>query len=375
VVASSGTSLTVEQIRLIGRYTKNITVLYDGDAAGIKASLRGIDLILEEGLNVRVVLFTDGDDPDSYRRKHGSSVLVDFIQENSKDFVVFKTGLLLKDVANDPARKAALVKEIVETIALIPDPITRSLYLKQCSEMLDTPEQLLIGEMNKQRRKQLGKSMPVEEAGQLQPENVISHVQENVTEQSSIREKEIVRLLLNYGNHDLHFTIEVDAEDEPTGKKEAIEKVKVFRFIVREIAHDDIEFEHDIYNRILKEFTKMCDEGEECDVQRFLNSHEPEISSVAVELLSIRYFLSENWEQMHRITVPEEVHVLQDSVEKSILYLKKEKVLKMLDENMKLIHEAQQRGEDCSELLREHMRIEQLKIDISKGALGIDILR
>src|SRR5688572_16443635 len=153
VVASSGTSLTVEQIRLIGRYTKNITILYDGDPAGIKASLRGIDLILEEGLNVRVVLFPDGDDPDSFSRKHNSYEVAAYINEHAQDFIRFKTGLLLKDVANDPVRKAGLIREIVETIAKIPDPIIRSTYTRECSVQMEISEQILIAELNKLVRK------------------------------------------------------------------------------------------------------------------------------------------------------------------------------------------------------------------------------
>lgn len=375
VVASSGTSLTAEQIRLIGRYTKNITVLYDGDTAGIKASLRGIDLILEEGLNVHVVLFPDGDDPDSYRRKHGSSMLVDFIQQNSKDFVVFKTGLLLKDAANDPLKKAALIKEVVETIALIPDPIIRSVYIKQCSELMDMPEQLLIGELNNKRRKQVSKAIPAEDAGQLLPENILPHVQREAVDQVGIQEENIIRLLLNFGNNDLHFTIEIDADDHPSGKKEVIEKVKVFKFIVREMAGDEIEFENSVFNSILKEYALVAESSDECRPELFLNSQNPDVSQIAVELMSIKYFLSENWEQMHRITVPIEEHVLQDSVERAILYLKKKKVMKMLDESSHKIQQAQQKGEDFTELMEEHMRIEQIKVDISKGALGIDILR
>jgi DNA primase len=374
VVASSGTSLTVEQIRLIGRYTKNVTVLYDGDAAGIKASLRGIDLILEEGLNVHVVLFPDGDDPDSYRRKHGSSLLVDFIRDNSKDFVVFKTDLLLKDVSNDPTRKAALIKEVVDTIALIPDPITRSVYVKQCASLMGIQEQLLIAELNKQRRKHLSKTIPAEEAGELLPETIIEHAQQEAIDQIGIQERNIIRLLLNFGNNDLNFPHLIEAEDEPTGKKEIIEKVKVFKFIVREITDDGIEFENDLFNRILNEYARLSGEGDECSPQLFLNSQDPAISSMAVELMSIRYFLSENWEQMHGITVPDEINVLKDSVERAVLYLKKKKVLKMIDENREKIHEAQLKGEDCTPLIQEHMQLEQLKIEISKGALGIDIL-
>ncbi|HQO87129.1 MAG TPA: DNA primase, partial [Bacteroidia bacterium] len=152
VVASSGTSLTPEQIRLIARFTGNITILYDGDPAGIKASLRGIDLILEEGLNVKVVLFPDGDDPDSFARKNSTIQLIDYISKNAVDFIGFKTSLLLEEVANDPVRKAALIRDIVESISRIPDGIKRSLYTSQCATQMDVPEQVLITELNKIRR-------------------------------------------------------------------------------------------------------------------------------------------------------------------------------------------------------------------------------
>lgn len=157
VVASSGTSLTVDQIKLIGRFTKNVTVLYDGDAAGIKASLRGIDLILEEGLNVKVVLFPDGEDPDSFAKKNSHSELRDFLKTNAQDFIKFKTSLLLSEVANDPVRKAGLIKDIVETISKIPDAIIREMYVQQCSQLMEISEQTLILELNKIRRKTFSK--------------------------------------------------------------------------------------------------------------------------------------------------------------------------------------------------------------------------
>lgn len=375
VVASSGTSLTVEQIRLIGRYTKNVTVLYDGDAAGIKASLRGIDLILEEGLNVKVVLFNDGEDPDSFRRKHGSSMLVDFIQQNAKDFVVFKTGLLLEEVANDPVRKAGLIRDVVESISKIPDPITRSMYIKQSSEMMKIGEQLLIGEMNKMRRTQLSKTVQPEDTEELLPELIQKHPQEDDTVAVSIQERNIIRILLNFGNNDLVFTDEVESEDSPSGKKEISHKIKVSRYIVDEIAHDDIAFENHVYNSILRAYTRLAEENENIDPQIFIHAEDPEISSITVELLSPRYLLSENWENMHKITVPAEENVLQDAVEKAVLYLKKKKVMRMLETSRQRILEAQQKGEDYTPLLIEHKRIEQLKIEISKNNLGIDILR
>lgn len=371
-VASSGTSLTVEQIRLIGRYTKNVTVLYDGDAAGIKASLRGIDLILEEGLNVKVVLFPDGDDPDSYRRKHGSSKLVDFIRDNSKDFVVFKTGLLLEDVANDPVRKAGLIRDVVETIARIPDPITRSVYLKQCSVMMDVGEQLLISEMNKMRRTQVNKTVPQSDTEELLPAMLLPQKDENAS--IGIQEKYIIGLLLNLGNSDLIFTeIIIDPQD-PTGKKEVVQTVKVSQYIVNEIAHDDIAFENDPYNNILQEYARLTETIETIDPQIFINSHDPLISAIAVELLSTRYFLSENWKEMHKIIVPDQITNLKDDVEQSVLHLKKTKVMKMLEENRKKILEAQTVGDDYTSLLTDNMRLDQLKVEISNNKLGIVVL-
>src|SRR5471030_1887269 len=172
VVASSGTSLTAEQIRLIGRFTKNITILYDGDAAGIKASLRGMDLILEEGLNVKIVSFPDGHDPDSYVRKLGSTAFKTYIDENKKDFILFKTNVLLKDAGNDPLKKAEVIREVVESIAKIPDSIKASVFIKECSYVLDIDERALLSELNKMRlakarknaQQNISNPVPVDEA-------------------------------------------------------------------------------------------------------------------------------------------------------------------------------------------------------------------
>lgn len=374
VVASSGTSLTIEQIRLIGRYTKNITVLYDGDAAGIKASIRGIDLILEEGLNVKVALFPDGDDPDSYSRKHGGAATATFIQENAKDFIVFKTNLLLADVANDPVRKAGLIRDIVETISKIPDPITRSVYIKQSSAMMDIEEQVLIMEMNKSRKQQLKKDVPLNDVEELMPEILLQHSQKDEILTSETQEKNIIRLLLNFGNNDIHFDIEVEDESEPEKKKHQLIAVKVFRYLIEEIISDEITFENKIYNSFLKRYSELVVDHDAIDPQLFLNSENPDFSSTAVELLSPRYFLSENWISMHKISVPEEEHVLKDAVENAVIHLKNRKIQKMLEENQRLIKEAHERGDDIQALMERHMKLEAIKMELCK-ALGIDILR
>ena len=374
VVASSGTSLTVEQIRLIGRYTKNITVLYDGDAAGIKASLRGIDLILEEGLNVKVVLFPDGDDPDSYSRKHGGSQVAEFIRDNAKDFIVFKTSLLLSEVSNDPIRKAALIHDVVESIAKIPDPIMRSVYIKQCSSLMEMEEQVLIAEMNKTRKQQLKKDMPVNDVEELLPDILLGEAQREEFITTELQEKNIIRLLLNYGTLDLYFDAEVDDPASPGGKKHELHAMKVSNYIVTEIAHDDITFENKIFHHFLDRFTQSAEKGEQLSAQDFLMDSNPTVSEMAVELLSPRYFLSENWESMHNIIVPGEEGILMEAVENSVFHLKNRKVLKMLEENQKKIKEAHEKGEEYMTLLEHHAKLEQVKMEISR-ALGIDILR
>ncbi len=374
VVASSGTSLTVEQIRLIGRYTKNITVLYDGDAAGIKASIRGIDLILEEGLNVKVALFPDGDDPDSYSRKHGGAATATFIQENAKDFIVFKTNLLLGEVANDPVRKAGLIRDIVETIGKIPDPITRSVYIKQSSAMMDIEEQVLIAEMNKSRKQQLKKDVPGNDVDELMPDILTQQAQRDEILTTESQEKNIIRLLLNFGNHDLHFDVEVDDEHAPDKKKQQVIAVKVFRYIIEEIISDEITFENKVFNGFLQKYSELVVDQDNIDPQVFLNSENPDFSGMAVELLSPRYFLSENWTAMHKIDVPEEESVLKEAVENAVIHLKNRKIQKMLEESQRLIKEAHERGDDCTALIERHMKLEAIKMELSK-ALGIDILR
>lgn len=377
VVSSSGTSLTVEQIRLIGRYSKNITVLFDGDAAGIKASMRGIDLILEEGLNVRVVLFPDGDDPDSYSKKHSYAETLDFITANAKDFIVFKTGLLLGEVQDDPVRKAGLIREIVETIAKVPDPIIRTMYTRQCSVMMEIPEPVLVAELNKMRRQQLKKVIPENDAEALMPITLLPHDQSTTALDSEMQERNIIRLLLNFGNHEITFYEEaeenVDAVEAAKAEGSSYQ-MTVARYIVDEIANDDITFENKAYDDILKEYSILLNKEANLDPQHFLNSENFSFQEIAVELLSHRYVLSEEWEQMHKIIVPIEESLLKDSVEKAVIHLKNKKVLRMLEENQKKIQEAHKAGKDFTELMEMHKMLESVKMDISK-ILGIDILK
>jgi DNA primase len=198
VVASSGTSLTEGQIKLIKRFTDNVVVLYDGDQAGLKASLRGVDLILEQGLNVKVVTFPDGEDPDSYCKAVGGEEFSEYIHRNEKDFIIFKSNLLLADSVNDPVKRAEVIKDIVESIAKVPDSIKRSVFIKECSKLLEIQEQVLINEMNKLLRNKRKEDKDLQQQLPEEPLNYEELLKENEIElnTSEYQERDIVRLLV-----------------------------------------------------------------------------------------------------------------------------------------------------------------------------------
>ncbi|MEO8088463.1 MAG: DNA primase [Bacteroidota bacterium] len=373
VVASSGTSLTVEQIRLIGRYTKNITVLYDADPAGIKASLRGIDMILEEGLNVKVVLFPKGEDPDSFSRNHTSSEVHDFLRGNSRDFMVFKTSLLLEEVANDPVAKAGLIRDVVESISKIPDAITRSVYIKQCSEMMEINEQVLLNELNKFRKSSLKKILPTADVEELMPDiNGVSQPANHFDTES--QERELVRLLLNYGNEQIHFYDDVEIPDS-NGKKETVtHSYSVAGFITEDLTRDDIKIADVRYKFFVDESAVLLSREIPITAEYFYKIENPEISSLAVELLSPKYFLSGNWQEMHQIAVPLEESNLRDAVEKAVYHLKNKMVMKMIEDNQHKLKEAYANGAEYVHLLEHQKKLDEVKKQISKS-LGIDVLR
>jgi DNA primase len=371
VVASSGTSLTVDQIRLIGRYTKNVTVLYDADPAGIKASLRGIDMILEEGLNVKVVLFPQGEDPDSFARKNSSSEVHDYLRTHARDFMVFKTDLLLQEASNDPIAKAALIRDVVESIAKIPDAITRAVYIKQCSEMMEINEQTLLNELNKSRKNSLKKIMPLEDVEELLPD-VLGVPQPGIHFDTESQEREIIRLLLNFGNEQIQFQEVVENEN---GKNETVtHSYSVAAFITEEIIRDDVKLSDARFRFFFSESSSLISKDLPISPEHFYKIENPEISSLAVELLSPKYFLSMNWQDMHQIAVPLEETNLRDTVEKAVYHLKNKMVMKMIEENQHKLKEAYAKGEDYTLLLEHQKKLDEVKKQISK-TLGIDILR
>ncbi len=368
VVASSGTSLTSEQIRMIKRYTQNITILFDGDKAGIAASMRGIDLILEEGLNVRVVLFPDGSDPDSFVRDHRTSEVEAFIGEESKDFISFKTGLLLEEAQTDPLKKAGLVKEIVQTIALIPDPIYRSVYVKTCSKMLDVPEQTLMNELNRllrgKLRKQIGPDIPEPETeSPAQPKTETDEPELHV---GYHQERELLKILLQYSKEELLF----ETIDEQGF--EAVYRESVAKHILDELAVDGIVFGHPTHEKIKSVYTKALEKGELPD-ERFFTSHpEPDISMLAIDLLADPYELSKNWEK-NKIFVKTEREDLKKTVEHALLHYRRMVVESRLPSIARELQEISD-PEQQMELLKQQKKLNEIRIKINH-ALGIVITK
>jgi len=361
VVASSGTSLTVEQIRLIGRFTKNVTILYDGDAAGIKASLRGLDMILEEGLNVKVVLFPDGHDPDSYVRLVGTSAFKTYIDQNRKDFILYKTDILLKEAGTDPIRRADVIREIVESIAKIPDSIKASVFIRECSHQLEIDERALLSELNKMRMAKAKKdsqqhgTRQIEPADYLPPEEL--PIEEPVKKDESSQEREIIRLLLLYGNKMIDW--------------DGIANTYIGPFMVTELA--DVDFEHPASKKFIELYAKELENGILPEEQFFIHFPDKDIVDLTVTLIATKYTLSENWYEMHKILVPDEQVNMKATILGAIFHLKKQKVGKILDG---LRTELQKTDGDAETelLLTKYMHMKKVEKSIS-DYLGSVILK
>lgn len=360
VVASSGTSLTEDQIKLISRFTKNVTVLFDGDKAGLRAAIRGIDMILESDLNVRVVVFPDGEDPDSYSRKLGSSGFQEYLKENTKDFIRFKAQLLTEEAANDPIKKAETIKEIVSSIAKIPDPIKRSVYVKETSDVLGIEEQVLLAEQNKiliQQRRERSKKAERETEEQLinhestptveKPEASLSH-QEIIT----LQERESVRLLITYGMHQ-------------------IEEDNLCEFMLSEL--EEIEFETPVYKEMLEVIKSELQNGKVVNAEYLIRNSEPHIKREVVDMISEKYLLSNEWKDKYEITVPGEEDNLSKMVEGNILRLKFRVVQKMMEEKMENVKNAKT-DEEQQEAMKMYNRLKEAEMQIAKQ-LGIVISR
>lgn len=362
VVASSGTSLTREQIRMILRYTKQVTILYDGDPAGIKASFRGIDMIVEEGMDVKIVLFPDGEDPDSYARKHHPSEVEEFILKQADNFILFKTRLLLEETKGDPIKKAGLIKEIVNTISLIPDGITRTLYIKECSALMSVPEQVLMNEVRKLLRNKIKKSLPEVE----KPEDIGWMEDSTAPSQEEIdlfsdeyQERELIRQLLLYGRE----TITVQEVDEDGNEKEWTGRVA--EFIVVDILRDDLGFDGALYGRIFNEFVRTTESKQIPPDETFFKLHsDPEIAHAAIDMMVSQYNLSEKWEE-HNIFIEEEPGHIKELVKTALLSFKVKKLDKIITTKQKEMQTATDQKE-IGRLLSELKNLKSSNVEINR---------
>ncbi len=352
VVASSGTSLTVGQIQLIKRYTQNIKILYDGDAAGVKAALRGLDLVLEQDMNVKIVLLPNGEDPDSYIQKVGVTQFRQYAQEEAKDFIFFKTNLLLEEAANDPIKKSLLIKDLIETVSKIPDGIKRAVYVKQCSDLMEIEEAVLHAEVNRLLSKTHQKSkseasIPHEAARTATPIKLRKEGQKGTHE---FQERDIVRILITGG-----------ATIFKKEKELSVKHRTVAQFILENIEDVIENFDDSLYKLIVKETRQRLKSGESVDSNFFLYHEHPEIRQLALDLTSPPYEYSAGWEEreifLNTQKMPEQ-NFTNDS-EQGVKRFKLHKIMRMCVENQKRIQ-----TESDSDKLMTLLRVQQKLLTI-----------
>lgn len=359
-VASSGTSLTTEQIRLIKRFTPNVTVLYDGDDAGIKASLRGIDLILEEGLNVKVVLLPDKEDPDSYAKKVGEAELRKFVLENERDFITFKTSLLLGEAKNDPVKRANLITDVVRSIAVIPDPIIRSVYLRDCAALMQTDERVLYSQVNKIRRDKAAQKFPQSASQQEEKRSAGVPVPLLQADENEPHEREIARLLLMYGNYELF-----SEKDEATGEEQV---TTVAQYIINDISQDELELTHPVYRQIFEECHDLLLRELPISEKYFIQHPDEAVSRVAADILSSQRHLSKIYEK-NEIYIETEDLKLKRIVPDTILTFKSKKIKSAIRETREQLGKAAEANfeEAIEELSRKIIKLNDKRAFLSKN--------
>jgi DNA primase len=373
VVSSSGTSLTVDQIRLIKRYTPNITILYDGDPAGIKASFRGIDMILEQGMNVKVVLFPDGEDPDSYARTRRGAEVQEFIQQNAKDFIHFKIDLLLSETGRDPLKRVAVLKDFIESISLIPDQLTRLAYVKESADRMQMDEKAILNELNKLLRKkftQKSGSTPTE-AEELDnlfaPEPAEQQQDAFDRLNTDYQENEIMRQLLLYGDD----KIETNHSDPHTGVLVKNE-VKVANFIINDFTTDELDFSNPLYQQIFELCLNELKIKQNIDYRKLTNHPNNEISITVINLIAIKYTFSPNWEK-RKIRLQQEHEVLDSLIPRSVLSFKSKRVHQIMRDLLEKIKTAQS-SDDATNLQKQFMNAKRIANLIDGGQLGRTIV-
>ncbi len=364
VVASSGTSLTVDQIKSIHRFTKNIVVLYDGDEAGQKASSRAIPLLLEEGMNVKLLQFPDNDDPDSFSRKVTIQEFHDYIETNVTDFLYFKTKKLKEQTKNDPIKLAGVIKDIVENIAIIPDNIIRSIYIKECSNIMEIEESILQLEVNKIRRKVSPKQKKddsvLDENSQTEILNQTNfqETNENTVLKFDSEEKELLRIMLLHGN----ILVKIDAETENEVAADDLE-ITISEFILYELWRDQISFENPIHQVILDEYILELSHDRIPTIQHFSMSQNPIISSFVINNIINNYELSNKWEKLG-VYISEEINDIKKSTENLLFSLKEKKINSFINQKQDLLKLTN--PEETEHIIKEIIQLIDLKKRVNK---------
>jgi len=358
VAASSGTALTQEQIRMVRRYTPNLTILYDSDPAGIKASFRGIDMALEEGMNVRVVLFPEGEDPDSFSQKHSQEELEKYIAANRKDFIHFKAGILGEEAKGDPIKKSELIREILQSISKIPDRIAREVYVRETGVIFDMSEQVLHSELarilNKKRRDQSKQEQKQQEEEAFQVVRPSEAKQAQPAEGDYEQEKGLISLILNHGNE--RIVVEWEGQSE---------EVTVAEEIVAELHTDELSFNHPVFQRIYTTVAQKIENGELWSLNDFTDRDEdPDVKSMAVELTFEKYELAD-WDK-RQIIVPKPVERVKRDLEERILHFKRKRILQIMNANMQKMKEGFETEEDRDRIYEQQMKFRQMLLELDK---------
>jgi DNA primase len=356
VVASSGTALTEDQIKLMRRFTENVTVLYDGDAAGIKAALRGIDLVLKGGLNVRIVLLPDGEDPDSFSKKMGSTALKKYLVDHTKDFISFKIDLYSKDAASDPIKKAEAIREIVTSIAVIPDAIKRSVYIQETSNLLKISEAVLFTELNKilirERDKKTQEKVQLHEV--KTPADAVQDImpasRTDINSLIQMQEREAIRLLLNYA--------ESSYEDQ-----------RLIDFMLTEL--DEVQFSNPVFKEIYDTFRTGAQRNQVVDTLYFMEHSSETVKRMVADLTTSKYETSEHWGPKYHIHVPHEKEIVHDLAYTNVLRLKFRVIQKLMEENLAQMKNASTES-DLEKYFTIHEQLKGAEKDIA-GILGIVI--
>ena len=346
VVSSSGTSLTSDQIKLISRYTKNITILFDGDKAGMDASLRGMDLILENDMNVKIVSFPEGEDPDSYSKKVGKEKFQEFVKSNGTNLINYKINLLNKKYKDDPVKKSEMIFDIVRSISKIPNSIKRSVFLKEASNSLDISEQALISEMNKLLIGKENKSFPLNNLITKKEEN---KDEKNISSAINFYERECVRMLVNYGTTDFEVI--------------GLDRKSFIDYFLNEI--EDVEFENKNYLKIIDVFKREYKNDSIIDIKYFMTDEFNDIKDDIIDLSANKYEISKQWKNKFNIHVSEETDSLKKTTYTNILRLKFRLIRKMIKDNMQNLSKSDTTNID-EETIKLHSKLKSAEIDIAK---------